>query len=120
MKNKISVKAIATFAIATILLTGSGFINKKESPCANYRITIINKYWNSMHLQVKAGNQSVPDSNPIARDVILKKGESVTVDYDVLCYYRRDANPDNPDNVHFTNWTSAGCFRNNPCVVDNP
>ncbi len=92
----------------------------KETKKADYNVTIINKYWNSLHLQVRVGNQSVPENNSLVKDVILKKNESVSVDYDVLCYYRRDADPDHPDGVNFTTWTGAGCFRDKPCVVDNP
>lgn len=82
-------------------------------------MTFINKNWNQLHLQVRVGNQSVPENNTLVKDVVLKKGESVNVDYDVLCYYRRDADPDKP-NGNFTTWTGTGCFKNQLCEVDNP
>lgn len=73
-----------------------------------------------MHLQVRTGNNGNPESNPVFYDGNLAHGYQLVVPYDVLCWYRRDANPSQPDGVHFTNWTSAGCFRGSPCTVDNP
>jgi hypothetical protein len=122
MKAVSLIKRISVATLAVVLALGIvGFSKstRKESQ-SPYNLTITNKHWNRMRLQVRVGNQNVPENNTLVQDVILKRGESVTVGYEVLCYYRRDADPDRPDNVNFTTWTSAGCFRNQPCVVDNP
>lgn len=119
MKNKLL--SFGVFALTLpLLFTFSAFDLKGSIKKADYKVTIINKYWNSLHLQVRAGNNSIPENNVLVRDVVLKKGESISVDYDVLCYYRRDADPDRPDGKNFTTWTAAGCSRNQPCTVDNP
>lgn len=121
MKNISLSRKIVLFSLLILTLTGLYSFKKNSinSPQAAYRVTFINKYWNNLHLQVRVGNQSNPESNQLVQDVTLGRNQSVTVDYDVLCYYRRDSNPDEP-NGSFTTWTSTGCFSNQSCVVDNP
>src|SRR5690349_9838814 len=104
MKAIYSFKGISVIMLTVGLMLGiSGFnTDSRKSELAPYNVTITNKNWNRMHLQVRVGNQNVPENNTLVQDVILKRGESVTVGYEVLCYYRRDADPDRPDNVHFT------------------
>ena len=104
-------------SVFTVTAFKAGQNKQKASP---YNVTFINKYWKSMHLQVRVGNQSVPENNQLVFDGPLNNDQRLPVGYDVSCYYRRDADPDHPDNVHFTQWTSTGCFRNQSCVVDNP
>jgi hypothetical protein len=126
MVNKMKthyLKKSSAFAVIFLAISITLLSFKSDSPStrrADYNVTIVNKYWASMRLQVRVGNQPVAENNTLVKDIILKRNESVTVPYDVICYYRRDANPDNPDAVTFTTWTGAGCFRNKTCIIDNP
>jgi|SRR6185437_11042553 len=120
MKNQIlTVKLLAAvlFSVPVLFFSFKTESHKKHS---NYTVTFINKYWANMHLQVRVGNNSQPENNPLFYDKNLPRNTPLPIGYDVLCWYRRDANPDRPDGVHFTNWTSTGCFRGSPCTVDNP
>lgn len=119
------VNVLFRFTLASALLVGSSLTllsltTRHSKPESTYQVTFVNRYWNNLHLQVRVGNNSAPERNNVAYDGNLSRGQSVTVSYDVLCWYRRDANPDQHDNIHFTNWTSTGCFSGSPCAVDNP
>ena len=102
-----------------VLIIFCSFLAISARGKSEYNVTFINKHWSRLHLQIRVGNESIPEKNALVKDIVLNKGESVSVGYDVVCYYRRDTNPDDP-NGNFTTWTSAGCSRNQPCVVDNP
>jgi hypothetical protein len=86
----------------------------------NATITIVNKYWASIHLQVRVGNYSDPLQNQLQYDGSLAQSDSKSfpVSAPNTVIYRRDANPNNPDGSHFTNWTFANCTSD--CVIDNP
>ena len=111
------VVAVALFFSVPVMLFSFSEKSKKHS---DYQVVFINKYWNNFHLQIRVGNNSNPENNAVYYNGNLAHGYQLAVPYDVFCWYRRDANPNQPDGVHFTNWTSAGCFRNTPCTIDNP
>ncbi|HEY4327752.1 MAG TPA: hypothetical protein VGN20_27470 [Mucilaginibacter sp.] len=124
MKRSI-LKTLKTSYLLSFLTSATLLISFEEiakSKLSNYSVIIANTYWpNKMHLQVRVGNSSDPDKCNLVWDGYLAKDtQTGPIGYDVFCYYRRDANPNAPDNVHFTNWTRTGCFSNTPCRVDNP
>ena len=122
MKNSIITTRIICVTIAVAFVATLSAFRLTDNPIkkADYNVTIYNRQWKSMRIQVRVGNQSIPGNNALVKNEILQKDGSVTVPYDVLCYYRRDADPDHPNDKDFTSWTSAGCFRNKTCTVENP
>lgn len=117
--SAISLRVLVIALMCSLPTLFFSFKGKTTEKKANYQVTFINKYWAKMHLQIRVGNSPTPENNQSVYDGILSKDASTSVGYDVLCWYRRDANPDNP-NGQFTAWTSTGCYRGSPCTVDNP
>ena len=78
-------------------------------------VKITNKYWNSIHLQVRVGNKEPAEQNPLVFDSQLGRDQERDFQFDNLLFYRRDANPDAPDG-RFTDWVE--CFTD--LDVDNP
>ena len=109
---KISSVVMLVALVCGSIMMFSSFKSKKSS---SGTVTITNKYWNNMHLQVRIGNNSVPENNNLVFDGNLPRGQSRTFNFDVLMWYRRDANPDNP-NGNFSSWTQ--CFSSHN--IDNP
>ncbi|HVX00388.1 MAG TPA: hypothetical protein VHA52_08145 [Candidatus Babeliaceae bacterium] len=112
MKKTKKIALATVFAVATIMSVVVFSSFRKTSAST---VTITNKFWNSMHLQVREGNQSNPEANPMVFDGILPRDQSFSRQFPVLLFYRRDANPDHPDG-RFTNWTE--CFTSEN--IDNP
>lgn len=102
------------------LLLASFTVKEPLHPSPASAVTITNKYWTSLRLQIRVGNYTDPMRNQLVCDKTLKKGESVSFSATSpnTVIYRRDSNPDNSDGVHFTNWTFSHC--NSDCVIDNP
>jgi hypothetical protein len=79
------------------------------------KVKIINGYWDRIELQVRIGNQEPADANPVAFDDYLDRNNEQEFEFDVFLFYRRDANPDNP-NGDYSAWTQ--CFADE--TIDNP
>ena len=77
-------------------------------------VTITNRYWQTMNLEIRIGDRQPPEANP-SQNLTLAQGQSQPFTFEVFLYYRRDLNPDAP-NGQFTNWTQ--CFSDD--VIDNP
>lgn len=97
-----------------------GVLTKKFSGLSS-NITLTNKYWEKIHVQVRSGYEPDPAKNKLIVDRYLSKGESVTFSESgpENVNYRRDVDPDNADGKHFTEWTYANCPDSN-CIIDNP
>jgi hypothetical protein len=88
-------------------------MNKRSEKMST--VTITNKYWNRLTLQVREGNSSSIESNPEIFNRTLSRGETVSFNFNSMLFYRRDANPDSP-NGQFTGWTQCFSSQN----IDNP
>lgn len=84
-------------------------------------VILRNKSWNSMTVEARIGNNTVPENNPLVSGSpkvlylnndwnILSDGEDV--------YYRRDADPDNPDGT-MTDWSLRPCYGNGETYVED-
>jgi hypothetical protein len=79
------------------------------------KVKIINSYWDRIELQVRIGDQEPAEANPEAFDEYLNRNDEQDFDFEVFLFYRREANPDNPDG-NYSAWTQ--CFVDQ--TIDNP
>lgn len=107
----------ASLLLLSIFILAGSF-TKKEKKQQAFTVTILNKYWTNFRLQVRVGNFTNPERNELKYNDNVKQGGSVPFSTTTpnSVFYRRDANPNNPDGVHFTNWTSVGYGT----TIDNP
>ena len=84
-------------------------------------VILRNESWNSITVEALMGNKGVVEENaPVDGSprllylnedwVIESNGEDV--------YYRRDADPDNPDGI-MTNWSVRPCYGNGETYVED-
>lgn len=68
-------------------------------------VTFVNPSWNHVNVQVRIGNNSNPESNPLVSQFTLSRnGKSQPFSFAVFLFWRRDSNPDSP-NGSYTAWT---------------
>jgi hypothetical protein len=60
--------------------------------------------WRTVNVQIRQGNDPVPEKNRSLGTVQLNLDQTYDVVGDENVWYRRDANPDNPDGS-WTMWT---------------
>jgi hypothetical protein len=78
-------------------------------------VSISNANFNNLHLQVRIGERSDAESNPLVFDSNLPRYALESFEFESMLFYRRDSNPDNPDG-NFTMWTQ--CFTSE--AISNP
>lgn len=109
-------------AIAAVTVIATLFMTIRRNYIQfNSTVSIKNTHWQKVHVQVRKGYSSDPNSNKLIFDQYLTMGQSraFTIDGDDLLY-RRDKDPDHPDGIHFTKWEYANCDNSFSCTIDNP
>lgn len=112
--------------LTTIFVTGIFavlvFVLYRNYMPLNSTVSISNSRWQKVHIQVKKTSATIPESAGIIFDQYLVKGQSrsFTVNNSDNILYRRDLDPDHPDGVHFTDWTSANNDGWAVCTIKDP
>ncbi|HVW16144.1 MAG TPA: hypothetical protein VHB54_20100 [Mucilaginibacter sp.] len=109
-------------ALYIVLMPALYFIVRKNYLEYNSSVSIRNMRWHKVHVQVRKGFDPDPAHNKLVFDQYLVLGQSrtFTIDNGDDILYRRDANPNHPDGIHFTAWAYADCAGSSGCSVDNP
>lgn len=84
-------------------------------------VILRNKSWNIVSVEARKGNNTNPEENPPVEDSpkTLNLNQDWIIESDAEdVYYRRDADPDNPDGT-MTDWTLRPCYGNGETYIED-
>ncbi|MFI5160960.1 MAG: hypothetical protein ACHQHN_06760 [Sphingobacteriales bacterium] len=98
------------------------FIFQKNHMQYSAVVSIKNTRWQRVRIQVREGENLDSLNSKLIFDQYLSKGQSrsFTIDNRNNIIYRRDRDPNNADNLHFTKWIVAKCDNSSTFILNNP
>lgn len=94
------------FCFVLIVGVAATTLQAAKAPASDGNVILENTAWNQVRIQVRIGNNQNVESNPQVDDVTLLKGQSKSyyISGSNSVYFRRKADPDNP-NSEWRTWT---------------